>query len=497
MNNKRPLSVYFTYFISLIVIIILPLIIWQLKLPIVESTYDGSSPNTIDSQPFELFGFFVTIFLVAKAYFKIIKNPKKNLATMIPIVLPILVFLDLLFIQVESFYIKSSDFMCYENAARAILNGLNPYAGNPNCYLYPPLLAQALFWTHQITAYNPLLAFSDNIKSWTVVSYFYQCAQFLQVILAYYLILFLAQHLKIKALPASLIISSLFIFNYPLVRTLTFDQINLWILNSFLLGIILLNRSPFFAGLAVSLGAHIKLYTLILLLPWLSTKKWKAIVGLSVGFISILVIQTGFLQDLTLWNQFLLYFRSPERPSNYRNNSIWSLIFNSAKIPIRILRIDIPFNVVSIVVSVLSLLVFIWFIFRFIQREKIYSEIVENVNEIEKIWLKSVFRLYGHSIDAIALSLLLSPSVWEHHYVLAIPIALWSLVTRKSKHSSLVYLAVFLIICIPTYEIFPFSFHRLFGLLTLVYLTAPDLIQDYFILKSSYKSSYKYNNLSS
>ena len=381
--------------------------------------------------------------------------------------------------------------MCYENAARAILNGLNPYAGNPNCYLYPPLLAQALFWTHQITAYNPLFAFADDIKSWTVVSYFYQCAQFLQIILAYYLTLFLAQHLKIKALPASLIISALFVFNYPLARTLTFDQVNLWILNSFLLGILLINRTPFIAGLAVALGGHIKLYTLILLLPWLSTKKWKAILGVSVGFITIFIIQTNFLHDLTLWDQFLLYFRNPEKPSNYRNNSIWSLIFNLAKIPNKLFQVDIFFSIVPIVVALLNILIFVWFIFRFIQHEKIYSKIIKNINESEKLWLDNIFRFYGHSIDAIALSLLLSPSVWEHHYVLAIPIALWSLVTRKSEHSSLVYLGVFLIICMPTYEIFPFSFHRLFGLLTLVYLTAPHLIQDYFILKSSHK----YNNL--
>jgi hypothetical protein len=487
MVNLKNIRWYISYSVALLIAIILPLIIWRLNLPIIESTYDGTAPNTIDSQPFELFGFFTTILLVTKAYLKIKQNPRRNLTTLVPIILPILVFLELLFIQIESFHVKSSDFMCYENAARAILNGLNPYAGDPSCYLYPPLLAQALFWTHQIAVYNPLLAFTDDIKSWTIVSYFYQCAQFLQVILAYYLTLFLAQHLKIKALPASLITSALFIFNYPLARTLTFDQVNLWILNSFLLGLLLINRAPFFAGLAVALGGHIKLYTLILLLPWLSTKRWKAILGAFVGFITILIIQTNFLQDLTFWNQFLLYFRNPERPSNYRNNSIWSLIFNSAKIPSKILHIDVPFNIISIVVSMLSLLIFIWFVFRFIQRERIHSKIAENVNEVEKIWLKNVFRFYGHSIDAIALSLLLSPSVWEHHYVLAIPIALWSLVTRKSEHSLLVYLAVFLIVCIPSYEIFPLSFYRLFGLLTLVYLTTPHFIQDYFILKSGHK----------
>ena len=490
MGKDKSIKFHLLYSLSWIVAIVLPLIMWCLKLPIVESTYDGSAPNTIDSQPFELFGFFITIVLVFTTHLKFVQQPRKTISKVIPIILPLLVYLNLLFIQVETFEIKSSDFMCYETAARSILAGANPYAGTSSCYLYPPLLAQVLSTLHQIVTYNPIFAITDDVKVWTVLTYFYQCAQFFQVVLAYHLTSLLAQNLSRKVLPTSLLVSALFLFNYPLVRTLTFDQVNLWVLNSFLLGILLLNRYPFLGGLAVALGAHLKLYTLVLLLPWGLTRRWKSILGMMIGVVAIIMIETSWTSNWTLWQQFLNYFRSPEKPSNYRNNGIWSLFFNLAKIPSRFLHTDLLFNAVPIVVTGLNLLILIWFILRFIQREQIYIKLVKMQNEVAS-W-NNIFRSYGHSIDAIALSLLISPSVWEHHYVIAIPISIWAITISKYNNLWLSLIGTFLIFCIPTFEIFPLSFHRLLGLLLLVYLTAPNHTICYFPVANK-----KYENYAS
>lgn len=475
------------YSLSLIVAIILPLVIWRLKLPIVQATYpyEGRPPGTLESQPFELFGFFITIVLVATTWLKFIQQPRRNLATVVPIVLPLLVCLNLLFIQVETFQVRSSDFMCYENAARSILAGSNPYIGTPSCYVYPPLLAQVLASLHQIATYNPLFGFIDEDKAWTTVTYFYQSGKFLQVILAYHLTSLLAQNLKIKALPASLLVAALFQFNYPLVRTLTWDQANLWILNSFLLGILLLRRYPFLGGLAVALGAHIKLYTLVLLFPWVITKRWKAILGMLLGFVAIVIIQTGWAHDWTLWQQFSNYFKNPERPSNFRNNAVKSLIANLFKMPSLFLGTDGLFKIVTIIVfALVTLLILIWFVLRFIQRERIYKNLTEVNEENQNNSLNDVFRFYGHSMDAIALALLISPSVWEHHFVIVIPIAVWAIATRRFDKPLLVCIGTFLIFCIPTFEIFPLSFHRLAGLLILVWLTTPESIRKAALLRS-------------
>jgi hypothetical protein len=476
MGKYNHLKTYLAYALSVSIAIILPPILWILKLPIIESTYiestyDGSNPSTIDSQAFELFGFFITMIMVVATYRQVAQQSSKIFSKIVPIILPLFVFLNLLFIQLETFQIKSTDYLCYEMAAKSILAGTNPYAGNSVCYLYPPLLAQALFHTHQIIAQFPLFVDIGASKTWIIVAYIFQCFEFLQIILAYYLMYLFALKLRVQALPALLLISALFLFNYPLIRTITFDQINVWVLNSFLLGILLLNRYPVLGGMAVAFGAHIKLYTLILLLPWGLTRRWQAIWGMGLGLIAIAVIQTNWASDWKLWQQFLSYFSSPEKPSNYRNNAIWSLVFNLSKIFSRFVQADLLLTAVSIVVIGLNIAILIWFARRFLQREQIRKQSIELESQVKS--QLDIFRYYGHSMDAIALSLLISPSVWEHHYVLAIPVALWAIVAGKPDNLWLVSLGIFMIFCISTFEIFPLSFHRLLGLLITIYLTAP------------------------
>lgn len=479
VRENKSTFVLLLYASSVLVAILLPLLIWQLKLPIVQSTYGRSLP-------FELFSFFISIVLTAFTWHQIKEKNKRNLVTLVPVILPLLVSLNLLFTIIENSHVRSSDYICYENAAKAIIDGLDPYTRQPTCYLYPPLLAQILSLLYQGVTQNPFSLVSEE-KSWQIVFYFYQCGQFLQVILAYYLTYLFCREIGLKAIPASLIVATLFLANNPLIRTLNFNQMNLWILNSFMLSIVLLRSHPFLSGLSVALGAHLKLYTLVLLLPWSYTKRWRAILGVAVGFLAILIIQINLENNWTLWQQFISYLGNLEKPTNYRNNGIWSLVYNSAKIPIKFFGTDATLGFVPIIVAILNFLLFTWFIIRAIKREKVYVKLGKIVDYVGKSAWSDTFRLYGHSMDAIAFSLLISPSVWEHHYVLAIPIAVWAIATRRLDRPWLALIGVFLIFCIPTFEIFPLSFHRLVGLLILVFLTAPESVQNYFMLQNRRK----------
>lgn len=473
----------FLYPLLVLLTIVLPVILWQLKLSFIARTYDGSVPGMIDSQPFELFGLFISLLLVVATCLNVRKQEKKTLETLTPIVLPLLVSLQLLFILLEDSHPKSGDYLCYENAAQAVVNGLNPYTVYLKCYLYPPLQAQVLAFLYQVVNWGFLFSPGDAQKAWNIVFYFYQCGQFLQILLAYYLTYQLAQKMGLRGVPASLIVSALFLFNNPLVRTIKFNQINVWILNCFLLAILWLPRRPFFSGLvAVALGAHIKLYTLSLLLPWTLRKQWRAVLGVVAGCSAILMLQTGFGQNWTLWQQFLGYFtQRVEKPSNYRNSGIWSLIYNLVKIPNRFADASL-FDIVPFVVAAINLLIVAWFIVRVFKREKAYHELVKASNS--RSLGNEVYRLYGHSLDAIALGLLISPSVWEHHYVLAIPIALWAIVTRRQDKTWLTSVGTFLIFCLPTFDVFPLGHHRMLGLIILVYLTSPVFVQKHFNLQS-------------
>lgn len=466
------------YVLAVLLVTILPVVFWQMKLSIVARTYDGSVPGMLDSQPFELFGLFISIVLVAATWLNIEKQKKKSLITLTPIILPLFVSLQILFVLLEESHPQGSDYLCYENAAQAVITGLNPYAVYLKCYLYPPLQAQVLAFLYQATDWGLMFHSENPQKVWNIVFYFYQCGQFLQILLAYYLTYQLAQKMGLRVIPASLIVSALFLFNDPLVRTIKFNQINVWVLNCFLLTILWVPRHPFFSGLAVALGAHIKLYTLSLLLPWTLTKQWRAVLGVIAGFSAILLLQTDFGQDWTLWQQFLGYFtQRVEKPSNYRNSSIWSFIYNFAKIPGRFTDASF-FDFVPFVIAAINLLIVAWFIVRVVKREKAYSELVKASNPSRSSW-NETYRSYGDSIDAISLGLLVSPSVWEHHYVLAIPIALWAIVLRRHDRLWLTGIGVFLIFCLPTFDVFPLSHHRMMDLLILIYLTSPASVEKY------------------
>lgn len=479
-NKLLLLSVF--YVLSVLAAIILPLIIWKFNLSIVARTYDGSVPGMLDSQPFEVFGLFISVVLTTITWLQVQQRPKRTLTTLIPIILPLLVVLNLLFVIIETSHVKSSDYMCYENAARAIINGVNPYTVSPQCYIYPPLLAQLLAFLYQISTDVPLFSAGNEKKAWDIVFYFYQCNQLLQIVLAYFLMYLFAKKIGFKSIPASLLVAALFLFNNPLFRTLKFSQVNLWILNSFLAAILLLSRYPLFSGLLVALGGHMKLYSLSLILPWSFTKKWQAVNGVIIGFLAILIVQTGFGKDWNLWQQFYEYFKNVEKPSNYRNNGLYGIVFNSFKLPNRLTGLS--FDSVPTVVTFISIALIIWFSVRFINRERAYSKQLKAIESSDRTLENDVFRLYGHSIDAIMFSLLISPSVWEHHYVIAMPVALWAIATRRRDRPWLVCLGIFLIFCLPTCDFFPLSYHRVAGLLILAHLTNPYSVQNYFKLQN-------------
>ncbi|MBE9228400.1 DUF2029 domain-containing protein [Phormidium sp. LEGE 05292] len=480
-----PLLLYAT---AVFLTIVLPIILWPLNLSFVSKTYDGSVPGMVDTEPFEIFGLLSSVLLITVSWQRLKVKKRLNLNSFILIVLPLLVNLNLLWLLIETSYLKGSDYLCYENAARAILNGLNPYLAEPKCYLYPPLPAQVLAFLYQLVNSTHLLPRGDTLKTWNTVFYLYQCGQFFQIILAYYLTYHLARRMGVKNILAALIVSVLFLFNEPLFRTIKFDQINVWILNSFLLALLLLRSRPFVSGLAVALGAHIKLYTLALLLPWSFIKRRRAILGVIVGFVAILLIQTDWGQDWTLWQQFLSYFQNPEKPSNYRNSSIHSFVFNLFKIPATLTHHSF-FNLVPAIVAAINLLILVWFVVRIIKREKGYKELKKDSVSLNRQLPNDLFILYGHSIDAIALGLLISPSVWEHHYVIAIPIALWAIVTGRWERRKLAGVGTFLIFCLPTFDIFPLGHCRMVGLLILIYVTSPKFVQQYFLREQKRKIS--------
>jgi hypothetical protein len=86
-------------------------------------------------------------------------------------------------------------------------------------------------------------------------------------------------------------------------------------------------------------------------------------------------------------------------------------------------------------------------------------------------------------VFTLLIMMLLSPLVWEHHYVLTLPLGIWALArvavpgTSQPRRIRAV-LAAALVYAPPTFDVFPFSYHRLAGLLWLVWLaTRPPEVE--------------------
>jgi hypothetical protein len=308
-------------------------------------------------------------------------------------------------------------------------------------------------------------------QAWDRVFYLFQTVQFFLAIAVSALCYRFARRLGLGALPAGLLVAALFLFNSPFVRTIRHSQVNLWTLALLMSAILLLPRYPWVSGLAIGLAIHIKITPGIIALVWLLTGRWKAVLGTIVGFGAVLLLQTGLGTNWTPWRQFGEYLLDPFgnpfllRFPLFRDNSLHAVLENALRFT-GILSTPpgtAPGSLLGILTGIVTLAVVAWFAFRFVRREKFWK----NRPGLDEL------RLQAHSMDALALTLLLPPMVWEHHYVVAIPIVIWAIAARPKSQLWTIALASALMLAVPTFDLFPFSYHRLAGLLILLLLAAP------------------------
>jgi hypothetical protein len=122
----------------------------------------------------------------------------------------------------------------------------------------------------------------------------------------------------------------------------------------------------------------------------------------------------------------------------------------------------------EVIAGILSAAVVAVFAWRFLARERAWRALRVLPEEREHA---CVWRHAGHAMDALALALMISPTVWEHHYLLAIPIAVWAVAGWGRRHPIAIASATILIFALPTFDVFLLSYHRIAGLLLLLWVT--------------------------
>ena len=424
--------------------------------------------STSQEHLFGLFGFCVFSVMAYLAYGQFKAQPTNNLRSGLLIGIPVLVSLFFVALTVELSQ-KSWDYEQYETAFRAIAINENPYLSTR--YLYPPFFAQVMVFFYNVGKWIfPLLGMALKESSlWMFVFYIHQSTLLFALLSAYYLSLRFAELLGLKPLKGILFVSGLFLFNVPLLRTIIYNQVNFYILVSILLTITILARRPFISGIAIAVGGLIKLYPFALVAPLVVTKKWKVLAGVLVGAAGIVAVQNGFFRDLTLWKQFILFYTSfpMERESAwFRNSSILSFMRNSLDF------IGAPAGWLTPIFGLAALIILGWIGLRFIQRERLYAS--SNKADSTLTADTTSHRNIGHLIDFSVISLLIAPSAWEHHYVIAIPLAIWAFALSGRKVPWLLTIGLISVFLLPTFNVYPFSYLRMAGVILLLVLTSPN-----------------------
>jgi hypothetical protein len=418
----------------------------------------------VSKDPYTLFGFFGTLFVLAFAWY-FMRTGSAQHDGMFWLLFTVVILFNLGL--VTEFSARTYDFKCYEDAAKKYLASINPYDG---CFVYPPLVLQCFAWVYQTVAalasrFAPSMAEPRFIGS--MVFYLYQCSQFFLVMALFFLLYRLSLRLGLNARTSVLLVAILLVVDNPLLRTIRFNQINLWILDGIILGILFLPRHAVLSGIILALVTALKLYPVTLFVPLLARRNWKAVIGGLVGGASVFLVSAVAAGDWGLWGQFFRVIHDVQSwTTPFRDNSLRGLFSNTVGLMPGTISAS-AFWMGEAIYLISIPVVLAWFLIRFSRREKWGRLQADDVSPGS-----TDIRMIGHLIDMCALGLLVSPLVWEHHYLLALPVILWAFLASGSRQL-LAVLGAFLILAIPTFDIFPFSYHRLAGLALLLIASKP------------------------
>jgi alpha-1,2-mannosyltransferase len=448
------------YALVIVLAILLPLLIAAWHPSFVSMSYGTSF------LPFELLGLtggLASAGIALHAFSRMREAPQAWIRVLVP------ALLALHFVTWTSEYAQRRfDYDCYEYAGRALLAGESPYEKGL-IYLYPPLTAQAFAVAHEAVARVSVALGGSNERDlvWDRVFYLYQCLQVLLVLGAYFLGLSFARHCGLVAAWVPLLLGGLLVFDNAVFRTLRHGQVNLWLLDLSLLGIVAARKRPALAGIAVALAGHIKLYPLILLGPWLVAGRLRVVVWTLAASCAVAALSVG-LGGAGIWSQYATLL-GEDFPGEiaFRNNSLHSVFFNLSRFATGS-QASGPFVVWGVRIGVLGFA--LWAGQRLFERERMRRERAGDVAFDARC-------LAAHAADALAFGLLVSPSVWEHHYVMALPLAILAVALLGRDRPLGVAAGLFAMLAMPTFDVFPLGYHRLVGMLWLLWLAAPSALR--------------------
>lgn len=335
------------------------------------------------------------------------------------------------------------DFGCFYRAGLAVRHGVNIYdvaAMHGYRYLYSPLLAtlfSAAEWLPDASRH--FLAFG----LWSIGNYW-------SLLLLLVLLAAALRQYRVSSPYLWPALAAALLCNVPLQRTLIYSQPNLHVTNLILAFLLLYRRRPALAGGMLAGAALLKTSPLLLLLPVLIERRGRPVAGFLVGA-GLLVGASVALVGPRPWLQFTHSLAITHSHGLYRDNSLQSLLINLGGL-LHLPPQSFTLTLVSVAATAAATALLLALAFRPATR-KLF------VGGAEPRLLEGVLPF------ALAAMTIASPRVWEHHWVfMLLPFCLLIARARGTQFFVPALLSYGLVFLVPTFDVFPLSYHHLAGL---------------------------------
>ncbi len=447
-----------------------PPILLKLRGSWISTTYFHSSSTADDGLAiFELFGLTAAAALLANLAWQLSRGGWKVTATRWFAICSALVAFNYLYLFSE-YSSPSDDYRVYERGLQASLDGQDPYEVG---FLYPPLTLDGFMVAYKLVyrIHSAIIGPPALDTVLQAVFYLYQSSQFGLLLLCFNLSFRFARAVRLPWRMALLLTTGLFLVNNPLYETIRWNQANLLVLSCILVSLLIADSHPVLAGAALAFGIHIKLYPAALIFAFALSKRWTVLLSTFAWTIFFFLVSLLLGTSLTVWSVFADFLRNSfidlegaARSYDLRVNNLGGLVHNLLSI---FLDPGLPSSRPWFKLLGLISLAFTgtWFARRLWIRQRGYASVGRH---------QGLEKFHANAMDLLGASLVMSPLVWEHHYVFAVPIAIWATVCLRRRAPLPLAIGILLMLVVPTNEVFPLSYHRLAGLIVLMIGTRPS-----------------------
>lgn len=330
---------------------------------------------------------------------------------------------------------RYGDYAYYLEAATALANGQTL----PDTYLYLPL------WATLLQFLVPLGDSGFLIILWIV--------NIIALSTFYFLLIRILQKYNFSQHLATFITILFLLINTPLLRTLGFVQVNLFVMDLILLSLLTYPKNKFLSALTLALAVHLKTSPAVLVLAFLLEFNWRWLIYFAISFIIIglfpIAINGTYPYFDYLNNAFLLT-QIPD--TNFHDTSFDSFLrFLNPFFGIQIAQT----RMIVLILKVLLLITTLFVMIKNIQQKSFSQE-------------NKVFNAIPSLLIFMTLA---SPIVWDHHGMF-VTLSFLLLFKRieNPNHWLFFIFAYFLEFILPSFDFFPWSYGRLIAPLIVLYL---------------------------